>query len=107
MTISEAAKLVIQVAALAKGGEIFILDMANPVNILDLDKEMISLIGLTLKDENNEKVDIAIFEKDLLPGEKLYGALLINSKSKKINPLIFKQLKLLAKTTKSLRKLNY
>ena len=80
MTIPEAAKLVIQAAALAKGGEIFILDMGNPVKILDLAKQMISLSGLTLKDENNEKGDIAIFETGLRPGEKLYEELLINGK---------------------------
>ena len=90
MTIPEAAQLVIQAAALAKGGEIFILDMGKPVKILDLAKQMINLSGLTLKDKNNEKGDIAIVETGLRPGEKLYEELLISGKSKKtINPLIF------------------
>lgn len=60
MTIPEAAQLVIQAGAMAKGGDVFILDMGEPVKIVDLAKNLIQLSGLSVKDENNPKGDIEI-----------------------------------------------
>lgn len=77
MTIPEAAQLVIQAAGLAVGGEVFVLDMGEPVKIHDLACDMISLSGLQLRDENNPQGDIAIEIVGLRPGEKLYEELLI------------------------------
>ena len=82
MTIPEAAQLVIQAAAMAEGGDVFVLDMGEPVQIIDLAKQMIELSGLTLKDENNPSGDIEIAVTGLRPGEKLYEELLIGD-----NPL--------------------
>ncbi|MEN9434991.1 MAG: hypothetical protein RLZZ422_2580 [Pseudomonadota bacterium] len=79
MTIPEAAQLVIQAGALAKGGEVFLLDMGEPVKIVDLARRMIHLKGLTVKDETNPNGDIAIQFSGLRPGEKLYEELLIDS----------------------------
>ena len=90
MTIEEAAQLVIQSASLAKGGEVFLLDMGNPIKIIDLAKQMILLSGKTIKDDNNKKGDIEILITGLKEGEKLYEELLINAKSRKTDhPLIF------------------
>ncbi len=90
MTIEEAAQLVIQSASLAKGGEVFLLDMGNPVKIFDLAKQMILLSGKTIKDDNNKKGDIEILITGLKEGEKLYEELLINATSRKTDhPLIF------------------
>ena len=72
MTIPEAAQLVIQAGAMAKG-DVFILDMGEPVKIVDLAKNLIQLSGLSVKDENNPKGDIEITYTGLRPGEKLYG----------------------------------
>ena len=77
MTIPEAAQLVIQAGAMAKGGDVFILDMGEPVRIVDLAKNLIQLSGLSVKDENNLKGDIEITYTGLRPGEKLYEELLI------------------------------
>ena len=77
MTIPEAAQLVIQAGAMAKGGEVFILDMGEPVKIVDLAKNLIKLSGLTIKDENEPDGDIEIKISGLRPGEKLYEELLI------------------------------
>ena len=77
MSIPEAAELVIQAGAMGEGGDVFVLDMGEPVNIFDLAKRMISLSGLELKDENNPKGDIEIIFTGLKPGEKLYEELLI------------------------------
>ena len=91
MTIDEASKLVIQSMIYAEGGEVFLLDMGEPVKIYDLAKTMILLSGLTLKDNNNPKGDIEIIFTGLRPGEKLYEELLIGSKSNRTDhPLIFK-----------------
>ncbi len=76
MTIPEAAQLVMQAGALAKGGEVFVLDMGEPVRIVDLARNMIELSGLTVRDENGNG-DIAIRAVGLRPGEKLYEELLI------------------------------
>jgi FlaA1/EpsC-like NDP-sugar epimerase len=82
MTIPEAAQLVIQAAAMATGGDVFVLDMGQPVKILDLAKRMVELSGLTLLDSNNPMGDIEIQVTGLRPGEKLYEELLIGD-----NPL--------------------
>ena len=77
MTIPEAVELVIQAGAMAKGGEVFVLDMGEPIRIDDLAKKMIKLSGLQLIDENNPEGDIEIQYIGLRPGEKLYEELLI------------------------------
>ena len=77
MTIPEAAQLVIQAGSMAKGGEVFVLDMGKPVKIYDLATTLINLSGLTVRDENNADGDIAIEEIGLRPGEKLFEELLI------------------------------
>ena len=77
MTIPEAAQLVIQAGAMANGGDVFVLDMGEPVKIIDLAKRMIELSGLSLQDEANPLGDIAIKTTGLRPGEKLYEELLI------------------------------
>ena len=82
MTIPEAAQLVIQAAAMANGGDVFVLDMGQPVKILDLAKRMVELSGLTVLDQNNPMGDIEIQVTGLRPGEKLYEELLIGD-----NPL--------------------
>ena len=82
MTIPEAAQLVIQAAAMANGGDVFVLDMGQPVKILDLAKRMVELSGLTVMDSNNPMGDIEIQVTGLRPGEKLYEELLIGD-----NPL--------------------
>ena len=85
MTIEEASSLVLISSAISKGGEIFLLDMGDPISILDLAKQMIVLYGFTVKDKNNPLGDIQIKEIGLRPGEKLYEELLIDSKSKNTN----------------------
>ncbi len=77
MTIPEAAQLVIQASAMAQGGEVYVLDMGEPVRIIDLAKRMIALSGLTLKDDAHPDGDIEIQITGLRPGEKLYEELLI------------------------------
>jgi len=77
MTIPEAAQLVIQASAMGTKGEVFVLDMGEPVKILDLAKRMIHLSGLTIKDERNPDGDIEIIITGLRSGEKLYEELLI------------------------------
>jgi FlaA1/EpsC-like NDP-sugar epimerase len=77
MTIPEAAQLVIQAGSMAKGGEVFVLDMGKPVKIYDLACTLINLSGLTVRDDNNPDGDIAIEEIGLRPGEKLFEELLI------------------------------
>jgi FlaA1/EpsC-like NDP-sugar epimerase len=77
MTIPEAAQLVIQAAAMASGGDVFVLDMGQPVKILDLARRMVELSGLTVMDQNNPMGDIEIQITGLRPGEKLYEELLI------------------------------
>jgi FlaA1/EpsC-like NDP-sugar epimerase len=77
MTIPEAAQLVIQAGAMASGGDVFVLDMGEPIKIIDLAKRMVELSGLALKDEVNPDGDIEIKVTGLRPGEKLYEELLI------------------------------
>ena len=82
MTIPEAAQLVIQAGAMAKGGDVFVLDMGQPVKIMDLARRMVELSGLTVKDEQNPEGDIEIAITGLRPGEKLYEELLIGDNPK-------------------------
>ncbi len=77
MTIPEAVQLVIQAGAMGKGGDVFVLDMGEPVKIVDLAKRMIHLSGLELKDDAHPDGDIEIKYTGLRPGEKLYEELLI------------------------------
>tara|TARA_B100000886_G_scaffold340036_1_gene307585 strand:+ start:13147 stop:14679 length:1533 start_codon:yes stop_codon:yes gene_type:complete len=90
MTIKEASELVIQSSAIAKGGEVFLLDMGEPVKIIDLARQMIKLSGLSEKSEYNINGDIEITETGLREGEKLYEELLIDAESKPtVHELIF------------------
>ncbi len=77
MTIPEASELVIQAGAMAKGGEVFVLDMGEPVKIFDLATKMIHLMGQRVKDEDGSNQGIEIKFTGLRPGEKLYEELLI------------------------------
>ncbi len=91
MTIKEAAQLVIQSSAMAKGGEVFILDMGKSICIKDLVIKLIKLSGLQLKDNSNPNGDIEIKITGLRPGEKLYEELLIDAEARKTaHPLIFR-----------------
>jgi FlaA1/EpsC-like NDP-sugar epimerase len=78
MSIPEAAELVIQAGALATGGEVFVLEMGEPVRIDDLARSMIHLSGLTVKDATNPEGDIAIEYTGLRPAEKLFEELLLS-----------------------------
>lgn len=77
MTIPEAAQLVIQAGAMGQGGDVFVLDMGQPVKIAELAEKMIHLSGLSVRSEKNLQGDIAIEFSGLRPGEKLYEELLI------------------------------
>jgi FlaA1/EpsC-like NDP-sugar epimerase len=79
MTIPEAAQLVIQAGAMAKGGDVFVLDMGDPVKIMDLATRMIELSGLCVRDEANPEGDIDIEITGLRSGEKLFEELLIGN----------------------------
>ncbi|QQS16441.1 MAG: polysaccharide biosynthesis protein [Neisseriales bacterium] len=75
MALTEAAELVIQAGAMGQGGEIFVLDMGEPIRIVDLAKRMISLSGLTLKEGISQKGDIEICFTGIRPGEKIHEEL--------------------------------
>ena len=77
MTIPEAAQLVIQAGAMGQGGDVFVLDMGQPVKIIDLARRMVELSGLTVRDEQRPDGDIELNVTGLRPGEKLYEELLI------------------------------
>ncbi|WP_254963986.1 MULTISPECIES: nucleoside-diphosphate sugar epimerase/dehydratase [unclassified Cyanobium] len=79
MTIPEAVQLVLQSTGMAIGGDLFLLDMGEPVRIADLARQMIELSGLRVRDDHNSDGDIAIQYTGLRPGEKLYEELLINA----------------------------
>ena len=79
MTIPEAAQLVIQAGSMAKGGDVFVLDMGRPVRIDDLARRMISLMGLTVRDAANPEGDIEIEYTGLRTAEKLFEELLIGT----------------------------
>ena len=77
MTIPEASQLVVQAASLGTGGDVFLLDMGEPVKIIELARKMVKLSGLTVKDDEHPKGDIEIVVTGLRPGEKLYEELLV------------------------------
>jgi len=77
MTIPEAAQLVIQAGSMGQGGDVFVLDMGEPVRIVELAEKMIHLSGLSVRSERNLQGDISIEFTGLRPGEKLYEELLI------------------------------
>lgn len=77
MTIPEAAQLVLQAGAMGEGGDVFVLDMGEPVKIAELARRMVHLSGLEVKDEQHPRGDIEIRFSGLRPGEKLYEELLI------------------------------
>lgn len=91
MTIPEASQLVIQAGSMGSGGEVFVLDMSEPVKIADLARRMIELSGLQVRSADNPDGDIEIETVGLRPGEKLYEELLIgNSPIATTHPLIMK-----------------
>ena len=91
MTIREAAQLVLQASVLACGGDLFLLDMGEPVKILDLAKQMVHLSGLSLRDAQHPHGDIEIVCTGLRPGEKLCEELLIDGTSEATaHPLIYR-----------------
>jgi FlaA1/EpsC-like NDP-sugar epimerase len=91
MTIPEAAQLVIQAGAMAVGGEVFVLDMGDPVKIIDLARKMIEFSGLSVRDATNPDGDMEIAVIGLRPGEKLYEELLIGDNPVQTNhPRIMK-----------------
>jgi FlaA1/EpsC-like NDP-sugar epimerase len=77
MTIPEAAQLVIQAGAMARGGDVFVLDMGEPVRIIDLARRLVELSGRTVRDAARPDGDIELHVSGLRPGEKLYEELLI------------------------------
>ncbi|MGZ3769080.1 MAG: polysaccharide biosynthesis protein [Bdellovibrio sp.] len=79
MTIPEAAQLVLQAGAMGQGGEVYVLDMGEPVKIVDLARKMIELSGLEVRNNETGQGDIAIEFSGLRPGEKLYEELLIGN----------------------------
>tara|TARA_Y100001970_G_scaffold61075_1_gene77908 strand:- start:15575 stop:17482 length:1908 start_codon:yes stop_codon:yes gene_type:complete len=91
MSISEAVELVIQAGAMSEGGDIFILDMGEPITIADLARKMIKLSGFDLKDETDSEKSIEIVYTGLRPGEKLYEDLHIDPvREETLHPKIFK-----------------
>ena len=89
MTIPEAAQLVLQATGMAKGGEVFVLDMGEPVKLVDLARQMVELSGCTVRDSQKPDGDIAITFTGLRPGEKLYEELLLSDKDQATgHPLI-------------------
>jgi FlaA1/EpsC-like NDP-sugar epimerase len=91
MTVTEAVELTIQAGAMGTGGDVFVLDMGQPVKIKELAEKLIRLSGLKVKDENFPEGDIEIKYTGLRAGEKLYEELLIGDNvSKTENPLIMR-----------------
>ncbi|GHA32647.1 nucleotide sugar epimerase/dehydratase WbpM [Devosia pacifica] len=101
MAISEAAELIVQAAALSDGGEIFLLDMGEPVAIRDLAENMVRLAGLSVRSEDNPTGDIEIRETGIRPGEKLSESLYYDPASAAAtqHPKIFKAKRLGARET--------
>jgi len=90
MTVNEAVELVIQAGAISKGGEVFLLDMKEPIKIIDIAVRLIRAHGYTINEKTLEG-DIPIIITGLKPGEKLYEELLINNNSSfTVHPNIFK-----------------
>ncbi len=91
MSIPEASELVLHAGAMAKGGEVFVLHMGEPVKILDLARLMIRLSGLEVRDDTNPGGDVAITYTGLRPGEKLFEELLLGARTTTTeHPRIFK-----------------
>ena len=91
MTITEAAQLVLQAGAMGQGGDVFVLDMGEPVKILDLAHRMVQLAGLSVRDAAHPDGDIEIAITGLRPGEKLYEELLIGDNPQStLHPRIMK-----------------
>jgi FlaA1/EpsC-like NDP-sugar epimerase len=91
MTIPEAAQLVLQAGAMATGGDVFVLDMGEPVRIVDLARRMVELSGMRVRDDTHPEGDIAIEITGLRPGEKLYEELLIgDNPAATVHPRIMK-----------------
>ena len=91
MTIPEAAQLVIQAGAMAEGGDVFVLDMGDPVRIIDLARRLVELSGRTVRDADSPDGDIELHITGLRPGEKLYEELLIgNSAMPTMHPRVMK-----------------
>ena len=91
MTIPEAAQLVIQAAAMAEGGDVFVLDMGGPVKIIDLAHRIVEMSGLEVKSPDNPEGDIEIAITGLRPGEKIYEELLIGDNPEPTqHPLVMK-----------------
>ena len=91
MTITEAAQLVLQAGAMGQGGDVFVLDMGEPVKILDLAHRMVQLAGLSVRDAAHPGGDIEIAITGLRPGEKLYEELLIGDNPQStLHPRIMK-----------------
>lgn len=91
MTIKEAVRLILITTTMTKGGDVFLLDMGDPVKIFSLAEQMIKLSGLTIKNEKNPEGDIEILETGLRPGEKLFEELLIDAEAINTDhPLIFR-----------------
>ena len=91
MTIKEAVRLILITTTMTKGGDVFLLDMGEPVKIFSLAEQMIKLSGLTIKNRENPEGDIQILETGLRPGEKLFEELLINAEAIGTDhPLIFR-----------------
>ena len=82
MTIPEAAQLVVQAGAMGQGGDVFVLDMGQPVKIIDLARRMVELSGMAVRDELHPNGDIELTVTGLRPGEKLYEELLIGDNPK-------------------------
>ncbi|MBM3423487.1 MAG: polysaccharide biosynthesis protein [Chlorobi bacterium] len=90
MTIPEATQLVIQAGAMSCGGDVYLLDMGEPIKIVDLARRMVELSGLSVRDNDNPDGDIHIEVTGLRPGEKLYEELLIgDNPAKTAHPRIF------------------
>ena len=91
MTIKEAVRLILITTTMTKGGDVFLLDMGEPVKIFSLAEQMVKLSGLTIKNQENPEGDIEIVETGLRPGEKLFEELLINAEAISTDhPLIFR-----------------
>jgi FlaA1/EpsC-like NDP-sugar epimerase len=91
MTIPEAVELVVQAGAMGKGGDVFVLDMGEPVRIYDLATKMIQLSGLQVLDKDNLDGDIEIKCTGLRPGEKLYEELLVGDNISQTDSLLIKR----------------
>ena len=93
MTIPEAAQLVLQATGMAHGGEVFVLDMGEPVKLVDLARQMVELSGCTVRDNQNPDGDISIAFTGLRPGEKLYEELLLSDGDEPTGHFLIRQAK--------------